>query len=307
MKTMVRKLPATACAVALLGSAAHAGPYVTLGLTFASDEIGAITSGVNHPTRCDRELYTDPSMASTDAACTDNTVRTFLSDSFDLGGAFAGSARFRIRLGCASDRGGVSEPRARGWGSPAEQRGRQPGVAGQDFGVEPARSTLSQGLGFQLEPAVCECALQFRYRLGLVTLCWGSAPASHACSRTTADPFCDRTLADGYVEAVGGDPAHPEDWQVAAAGSSSVIDTQVSDKVFGYQIIAGVERGLTEGTSLFLAVRWSRIDDVSGEDVWDTIRSHRPVQADGVTPFTSIQDLRDIGGYSATVGLKYEF
>ena len=51
----------------------------------------------------------------------------------------------------------------------------------------------------------------------------------------------------------------------------------------------------------------SGIDDASDEDVWDTIRSHRPVQADGVTPFTGIQDLRDIGGFAATVGIRYEF
>ena len=94
---------------------------------------------------------------------------------------------------------------------------------------------------------------------------------------------------------------------MAAAGTSSVIDTQVSDEALGYQIMAGVQRRLTEATSLLLTLRWSGIDDVSGEDIWDTIRSHRPVQADGVTPFSSTQDFRDIGGLSATLGLRHEF
>ena len=93
---------------------------------------------------------------------------------------------------------------------------------------------------------------------------------------------------------------------MATAGSSSVLDIMVSDEVFGYQVIAGVERGLAEGTSVFPTLRWSGLDDVRGEDLWDTIRSHRPVQSDGVTPFTGFQDLTDIGGLSATVGLRYE-
>ena len=48
------------------------------------------------------------------------------------------------------------------------------------------------------------------------------------------------------------------------------------------------------------------MDDVSDEDVRDTLRSHEPVHADGVTPFIGYQDLRDIGGASLAVGLSYE-
>ena len=68
-----------------------------------------------------------------------------------------------------------------------------------------------------------------------------------------------------------------------------------------------MERYLTDGTSLFLTLRWSDIDDISDEDVWDTLRSHEPVHADGVTPFIGYQELRDISGVSLTAGLRYEF
>ena len=37
-----------------------AGPYGSLGVAFASEEIGVSTSGVNHPTGCNRLLYADP-------------------------------------------------------------------------------------------------------------------------------------------------------------------------------------------------------------------------------------------------------
>ena len=68
-----------------------------------------------------------------------------------------------------------------------------------------------------------------------------------------------------------------------------------------------MERDLTDGTSLYLTLRWSDITDVGDEDVWDRLRSHEPVHADGVTPFIGYQELRDIGGVSLTAGLRYEF
>ena len=48
-------------------------------------------------------------------------------------------------------------------------------------------------------------------------------------------------------------------------------------------------------------------DGASGEHVRDAIRSNRPEQADGATPFTRIPELTDIGGLSATVGVRDEF
>ena len=89
-----------ALVVVVAAPTAWAGPYVTLGLAFASEEVTASNSGINHPTRCDRVLYADPSRAPVDAACTDNSVRALVSDSFNLGGAFAGTAS----IGYAWDR-----------------------------------------------------------------------------------------------------------------------------------------------------------------------------------------------------------
>ena len=94
MKTLARVSLLSAVALLLVSENVRSEPYVTLGLTFARDEIGASTSGINHPTRCDSFLYTDPSMAPGGAECRDTTVRAFLSDTFDLGGAIAGSASF---------------------------------------------------------------------------------------------------------------------------------------------------------------------------------------------------------------------
>ena len=101
--------------------------------------------------------------------------------------------------------------------------------------------------------------------------------------------YARRTVGEGYVAAVGGDPAQPEEWQVAAAGSISALVVDVDERVFGYQLFAGLERDLAERTSAFVRLRWTGFHSASSEDTWRTIRSHAPVQADGVTPFRTTQ------------------
>ena len=119
--------------------------------------------------------------------------------------------------------------------------------------------------------------------------------------------YLRRTVAEGYVTATGGDPAQPAEWQLAAAGSVSIIDIEITDYALGYQFFAGIDRLLTERSAIFAMARWSGFADVSSNDVWATVRSHAPVQADGVTPFTTKQTLEDLGGATVTVGLRYTF
>ena len=306
MKTLARISLVSAVGFVLVAENARTEPYVTLGLTFASDKIGASTSGINHPTRCDRFLYTDPSMAPGGAECRDTTVRAFLSDAFDLGGAIAGSAS----IGYAWDRLRVeAEFLSRAHeGDVAYLIGAvdNPALQGKATEWSPHDPPHHQVSDFNSS----QLFLNVLYDLGIDSAWSPYVGVGAGLARVRSHYFASflrRTLADGYVEAVGGDPEQPEDWQVAAAGTSSVLDTRVSDDVFGYQIVGGVERDLTEGTSVFLTLRWSDIDDVSDEDVWDTLRSHEPVHADGMTPFMGYQELRDIGGVSLTVGFRYEF
>ena len=75
--------------------------------------------------------------------------------------------------------------------------------------------------------------------------------------------YLRRTVADGYITAAGGDPAQPEEWQLAAAGSQSLLDTEVSGEAFGYQVVAGLERKLADRTYAFLSLRWADFNDIS--------------------------------------------
>ena len=52
----------------------------------------------------------------------------------------------------------------------------------------------------------------------------------------------------------------------------------------GYQFIVGLDMNLGEAL-LGIKVRWGRFRELTTTTEYDLIRSHAPVQADGVTPF----------------------
>ena len=53
--------------------------------------------------------------------------------------------------------------------------------------------------------------------------------------------------------------------------------------------------------------RWAQFGHITDEATWDLIRSHAPVQADGITPFDTTQRFEGISYLAVTVGLKYHF
>lgn len=307
MRATVRLTLVTAtCMLAGLQTAAAQGLYASLGVAFATEEVAAGSSGVNHPTRCDSLLYSDPAAVPTDAACSDNTVRQIVGGTYDLGSAFTGSAS----LGYAWERVRVeAEFLSRShdgetiyFATPSDNPALQD-KANEWSPDNPPHHGVSD---FSSRQLLFNAIYDFRGGGAWVPYVGVGAGLARVRS-TYAASFQRRTLADGYVEAAGGNPDRPEEWQLAAAGSASILDTSVSDEVFGYQLVAGVERALREGVSAFVTVRWSEFDDVSDNDVWTTIRSHRPVQSDGVTPFAARQLFEDVGGFSATLGIRYEF
>lgn len=280
--------------------------YVSFGLGLAIDEVGASTTGVNHPTRCDSVLYGNPANAASDPACTDNTARRFFGDSFDLGDAPAGS----ISLGYAWERLRVeAEFLAR-----SHDGEKRPGLADagnaalQDKSSEWSPHSPPFYRVFNFRSRQLFVNLYYTFREGGAWRPYVGVGAGIARIQTDYQGYyLRRTVADGYIEAVGGDPMQAQDWQLAAAGSESLLDTDVRDESFGYRILAGLERKLGARTYGFLTLRWSDLGDIHDTNTWTTIRSHAPVQADGVTPFTSEQAIDDIGGFTATVGIRYGF
>ena len=103
------------------------------------------------------------------------------------------------------------------------------------------------------------------------------------------------------------DPDWPEVAKRAAAGTASILDTYPNNTVFGYQALAGVDYALSERTSLGVMLRWVSFDDIEHEAVYDLLRSHAGVLADGVTPFNNELTFSDFGYQALTVNLKYHF
>ena len=103
------------------------------------------------------------------------------------------------------------------------------------------------------------------------------------------------------------DPDWPAAAKRAAAGTASIMDTKAATTVFGYQLLAGVDYGLSPRTSIGVTARWARFGEVTHDATWNVIRSHAPVQADGVTPFDANLEFGGIGYQAVTVNLKYHF
>ena len=91
------------------------------------------------------------------------------------------------------------------------------------------------------------------------------------------------------------DPDWPKVAKRAAAGAASILDTYPRESVFGYQLLVGVDYALTEHTTVGVALRWARFDDIDHEAVYNIVRSHAGVMADGVTPFNNELEFSGIG------------
>ena len=285
----------------------HAGaPYVGVSLGYGGETLGASVVGVNHPTRCDSFLYSNPQTAPSDSACTDDTPRRIFEGSLDAGNTFmaaasAGLAWDRLRIEAellARSHGGESVPAIASADNAALQ-----GKDSEWSAHSPPHYRLSDFTAQQL-------FVNLHYTLAMPSAWRPYVGVGVGFARIAANysgSYLRRTVEEGYVAAAGGDPANPEEWQLGAAGTLSSLHVDVDDVVFGYQVLAGLDRSLSERTDLFIAARWSAYDDVSSTDIWTTIRSHAPVQADGTTPFETDQTFDDLGGFAATVGLRYAF
>lgn len=314
---------AAALGVGVLGAAAAAsaqdrrGGYfgIELGLTAAAG-ITSPLSGISQPTRCDRLLYGDRAQAPSDAAwCAVGAPRTIYTAEFRPGPGFAGA----VSGGYAFDGGlriegeflnrpqgdaesplpgttDVTRGKAREWSLPptagvSDFRARQFSVnAYYDFvNDSPWTPYAGAGLGW--------ARTSLRYRNLYVR-------------KTVDDGYLDVFLdtldadASAHFTTVGLDPRRVAE---AAAGTVSFTNSPASRTVFGFQLLGGADYALAEQVSLGLKARWARFAALDHDTIWERVRSHAPVLADGVTPYDLDVRLEGMGYWGVTVGLKYHF
>ena len=306
--TAVLGLGALALAVAAHAGTKGEGFYIGLDLGLAkSEDLDSAVSAVNHPTRCDQLLDPDTNVVPlSDPACQVGSARALLKNSFDLDTGFVGAATVGYRLSdnlrieleylYRSHRGETNLFRPAGGNAALESK------ASEWSTIDPPSESVSDFTAHQF--------FANAYYDFLNTTSWTPyVGAGVGWSRTHLryrTRFVRKTLAQGYpVDA--SDPDIDVAQPPAAAGTVSLLDTDITETPFGFQLLAGMDYALSEAVSVGVKGRWARFEDIEDEDVWNLIRSHEPVRADGTTPFTSTQKFEDPEYWAVTVGLKYHF
>ena len=95
------------------------------------------------------------------------------------------------------------------------------------------------------------------------------------------------------------------------AGTTSVVDDELSDTLFGYQLMAGLDYALTEHLVAGLKARWVHYEDFRETGiVWDPLRSHPPYLRKSGADREKVEGafkLRDIELWAISLNLKYLF
>ena len=93
------------------------------------------------------------------------------------------------------------------------------------------------------------------------------------------------------------------------AGTASVAQLMLSDTLFGFQVLFGVDYAVTDAMSLGLKGRWVRFQSFQDEGVvWDPLRGHAPnLRKDGSEPVSGGLETDDLQFFGVSVNLKYHF
>lgn len=269
--------------------------YIGLEAGFSeSGDLNVSQSFINHPTRCDSLLYSSGATPPTDAECTSDKTSSF-GNAFTPGAGFVGGATLGYVLGNGlrfeaeylnrrqgSDRKLIF-PGA-GSNDPFEQKSSE--WSEQDPPWEQVRDLSSHHF-----------FLNAYYDL---------------LNDSPFTPYIGGGIGVGSMEIrysnrlLRKDDLGTEPWQVAAAGTASSVNTELGKTTLGFQVIGGVDYVLGDDLSIGAKVRWTHFSGFDRDDVLATeIRSHKPVHADGVTPYTTDFQVDDMNNWTFTVGLKY--
>ena len=298
--------------ISILGTAATArgqtgqdGFYV--GLEMGRAHAFTLTSsltGVNHPTRCDQLLYpASISPPASDAACRDSTPGILARNAFDPGAGVVSG----LLVGYRADRVRVEvEYLTRFQGPATAGVGSTTNVVLQGKDTEwshdqPPREWIRDYAAHQIFANVY---YDFPNESPWTPYVGGGLGVA-ITTLHYANQFIRKPDAE-YLR-IDFEPDWPDAAKRAAAGTLSSLDTPVRQEAFGFQVLAGADYALTEHASVGVTGRWAQFGHITDEATWDLIRSHAPVQADGVTPFDTTQRFEGISYLAVTVSLKYYF
>ena len=119
----------------------------------------------------------------------------------------------------------------------------------------------------------------------------------------------DSMNADGtYKISTGEDLPNYPDIRRELAKTVSVGQATLSDVLYGFQVLFGVDYAVTEATSLGLKGRWVRFSSFSDDFIWNPLRTHAPnLRLDGSEPVSGRFKTSDLEFFGVSVNLKYRF
>ena len=93
------------------------------------------------------------------------------------------------------------------------------------------------------------------------------------------------------------------------AGTTTIGRAKLSDTLFGYQVLAGVDYQVSDPVSIGLKFRWADFGEFEGGDEWDQLRSHdSAVGPEAGSPrvrYTALTN--DIQFWGVSLNMKYQF
>ena len=300
---------------------AHADFYVGADLGLAdSRTLDSIVTGRSNPTRCDVQMYSAATLPSgaiaNDPACRIGDPGEKWNSRFDAGsglaaGLHAGYVRDRLRFELEFMH---VEPDSASY--PIITASTHPGLASKDrewSETAPPYEWISE---FRIRQYFANLFYDFASESPWTP--YVGVGAGWARVRMQYERrFLRKTEGEGYLGVAPDVPAEQSDhgwnqdswdeWRENAAGTLSSTDTELSDTLFGFQLLAGVDYALTDQTSVGIKIRWAQFDDFKDRAAYNQIRDHEPVHVDGVTPFVDRVKMDNIEYWAITVGFKRRF
>ena len=285
------------------------GPYIGFDMVGAIRPLKVDTSlaAVTNPTKCDVLLYSDPTMAPRNAPeCTDGNMRDLSSQGFAPGTSLSTGA---VRVGYAFNNfmrvefeySGRGHPNASG---PPTESATNPAVASKQAEwseVFPPHETLSYYNARQFfSNFYVDIPNRSRWTpYGGVGI--GFSPTSLSYGRR----LLRKTIPQGYQDVEP--PLTIADRPAQAAGTISLMEHTGSANLLGVQTLFGIDYDLKKGLLVGLNARWAHFQKMEEDVKWSLIRSHTPVRADGITPFTGKLTFENLGYLELSLGMRYQF
>ncbi len=121
--------------------------------------------------------------------------------------------------------------------------------------------------------------------------------------RRNHDPEAISTFADTTATDDQKDMLHQR-----LAGTTSLASARLSDTLFGYQLIAGVDYQVSEPVSIGLKFRWADFGEFESDPrEWDQLRSHDSARSPGGARVQYKAMTEDIQFWGVSLNMKYQF